>query len=110
MPKSHSRSRTVYLVLAVAGAVAPYVFFARFFAAEGVGLGFVSALFANDASGGFATDLLISSVVFWAYVFAEARQGAVRRPWLFVVVNLTIGLSCALPLFLWARGNTPARG
>jgi len=94
--------RTLYLVLAVVGAVAPYVFFVRFFASEGVA-GFVGALFVNGAAGGFTADLLLSSLVFWIFVFAESKRVAVKRPWVFVVVNLSIGLSCALPLFLWAR-------
>jgi hypothetical protein len=93
----------LFLRLAIFGAVAPYVFFLRFFATEGRAGDFVGALYANGAAGGFATDLLISSVVFWFWLFAEARRVGVARPWLYVVVNLTIGLSCALPLFLWAR-------
>lgn len=95
--------KSLYLVLAVAGAVAPYVFFARFFAAEGLTGDFVTACFANGAAGGITADLLVSSVVFWVFVFTEARRAGVGQPWVFVVVNLLIGLSCALPLFLWAR-------
>ena len=95
--------RTIYLVLAIIGAVAPYVFFMRFFGAEGLGGDFVGALFANGAAGGFTTDLLISSVVLWIFVFAEGRRVGVGRGWLYVLINLLIGLSCALPLFLWAR-------
>lgn len=97
-----SRS-SIYLTLAVLGAVAPYFFFLRFFAAEGLAGDFVGALFVNGAAGGFAADLLISSLVFWIYMLGEARRVGVTRPWIFVVVNLVIGLSCALPLFLWAR-------
>lgn len=26
-----------------------------------------------------------------------------RKPWLWVLLNCFVGLSCALPLFLWAR-------
>ncbi len=97
-----SRS-AAYLALAVAGAVAPYGFFVRFFAAEGLGGNFVGALFQNGAAAGFTTDVLLSSFVFWVYLFAEARRVGVGRPWVFVLVNLLIGLACALPLFLWAR-------
>jgi len=97
-----SRS-TVYLLLAVSGAVLPWVFFARFFATEGLAGDFIGALFANGAAGGFTADLLVSSVVFWIFLFPEARRVGVTAPWLFVAVNLLIGLSCALPLFLWRR-------
>lgn len=94
---------SIYLTLAVLGAVAPYFFFLQFFAAEGLAGDFVGALFVNGAAGGFSADLLISSLVFWIYMLGEARRVGVARSWIFVVVNLAIGLSCALPLFLWAR-------
>lgn len=106
-----SRS-SIYLLLAVAGGLLPWLFFARFFAVEGPGGDFVGALFANGAAGGFSADVLISSLVFWIFLFPEARRAGVGRPWIYVVVNLAIGLSCALPLFLWqreraARGRSP---
>ncbi len=95
-----SRS-SIYLLLAMAGAVLPWFFFAEFFAAEGASGNFVGALFANGAAGGFTADLLISSLVFWIFLFPTARRAGVGHPWVFVVINLLIGLSCALPLFLW---------
>jgi hypothetical protein len=55
--------KSLYLMLAIVGAVVPYGFFFGFIAAEGLNLsGFVSALFANGPAGGFTADLLISSV------------------------------------------------
>lgn len=95
--------RTLYLLLAAFGTVLPYVFFFTFFQAEGPGGDFVGALFVNGAAGGFTVDLVVSSLAFWLFLFAEARRTGVRRPWIFLLLNLLIGLSCALPLFLWAR-------
>ena len=93
--------KNVYLILAIAGAVVPYLFFFGHFSAEGVDLGgFLRAVFANGAAGGFTADLLISSLVFWIYMFT-ATEGP--KPWLFIVLNLTIGLSCALPAYLYGR-------
>ena len=97
--------RAIYLVLAIVGAVIPWFFFYGFFQAEGLGGDFVGSLFVNGAAGGFSADVLISSVVFWIFLFPEARRAGVPRPWIFVVLNLLIGLSCALPLFLWARAG-----
>ena len=91
--------KNIYLVLAIVGAVVPYVFFLDFFAASGVDLGgFVGALFVNGAAGGFAADLLITSAVFWIYLFSRSEGPS---PWPFIVLNLTIGLSCALPAYLY---------
>ena len=96
--------KTAYLVLAIVGALIPYGFFVQHFASEGVSLpGFVSALFANPAAGGFTADLLISSLVFWIAMFQQRSRADGPGPWLFVALNLTIGLSCSLPAYLYAR-------
>ena len=93
--------KNLYLVLAIVGAIVPYVFFINFFSSEGVDLFlFVVGLFANGAAGGFSADLLISSFVFWIFMFNRKNSGP--KPWAFIALNLTIGLSCALPAYLWA--------
>ncbi len=92
--------KRIYLVLAVAGAVLPYVFFIDFIADAGLDLpAFAAALFVNGAAGGFTADLLISSIAFWVYLFSRADG---PRPWLYIALNLLIGLSCALPAYLYA--------
>ena len=94
--------KTVYLIAAIAGAIIPLLFFANFAAAEGVSpVAFVQALFVNGAAGGFTADLLISSFVFWIYMFSQQSRGP--KPWLFIALNLCIGLSCALPAYLYAK-------
>ncbi len=96
----------VYLVLAVVGAVVPYIFFLRHMAAAGLDPGtFVAAAFATLVGGGVAADLLISSLVFWVYLFAAGEGG--RATWL-IPINLLIGLSCALPLYLYVRARAAA--
>ena len=90
----------LYLILAVLGAVIPYVFFAQFLFEYDVG-DFPRALFVNGAAGGFTADLLISSAVFWAFLW----QKKARRAWIYIVINLTIGLSCALPAFLYVESR-----
>ena len=92
--------KNLYLILAVIGAVVLYLFFFQFFGQVGIDLpAFIGALFTNGAAGGFTADLLITSFVFWVYMF-NRREGP--APWLFVALNLTIGLSCALPAYLYA--------
>ena len=96
--------KTVYLLMAIVGAVVPYLFFGSFFMAEGFDvLLFAQSVFANGAASGFAADLFISSFVFWAFMFSRQQSGP--KPWVFIVLNLTIGLSCALPAYLWANEN-----
>ena len=96
--------KTLYLVLAIVGAVLPYAFFIQHFTTEGVGIsGFVAALFANPAAGGFTADLLFTSLVFWIFMFHQRSRQNGPRPILFIVLNLLVGLSCAFPAYLYAR-------
>jgi hypothetical protein len=96
-----------YLITAILGAVIPYFFFIQHFVTDGVSLGgFVGGVFATPAASGFAADLLITSFVFWVVMYVRQRQGKGPNPILFIVVNLFIGLSCALPAYLYVI--TPA--
>ena len=96
--------KTLYLVLALVGAVVPYIFFMQHFSSEGIGLvGFVRALFANPAASGFTADLLITSSIFWVFMFQQRKRGKGPSPVIFILLNLLIGLSCAFPAYLYAR-------
>ena len=96
--------KTVYLLVAVVGTVIPYSFFLQHFQSAGFSIGaFARALFANGAAGGFAADLVISSLAFWIVMFKESRKGTGPGPAVFMTLNLLIGLSCALPAWLYAR-------
>lgn len=95
--------KNIFLSLAILGALLPWILFLQFFQAEGIGGDFLGALFANGASGGFTVDLILSSLVFWIFLFREGRLKRMRPLWPYVLINLFIGLSCAFPLFLWAR-------
>ena len=106
--------RHLYLVLAVIGFVAPYYFFISFLTAHGLnGKAFVQQLFGTQISTFFAVDLLLSSLVFIRYLRQETTRYAIGGSWLFVIALLTVGLSFALPLFLYVReshreARTPA--
>jgi hypothetical protein len=98
------KMKHIYLAAAILGAIIPGIFFFQFIQLNGVDLpAFISALFVNGAAGGFSADLLISSFVFWAYMFQQVRVHAGPKPWLFMALNLGIGLSCALPAYLYAK-------
>jgi len=98
------RAKHLYAALAVAGLVLPYAFFLRFLAAHGPdGREFLRELFGTPISAFFAADLLISAVVFLVFLGREAVRPAVPRRWIYVLALLTVGLSLALPLFLFAR-------
>ncbi len=101
--------KNIYLALAIVGAIVPYTFFLPFLQANGLLLqDFTGALFANGAARGFTADLVISSLVFWLYMFNRRRAGAGPQPIAFILINLLIGLSCALPAYLYVRERQAA--
>lgn len=93
-----------YLIGAILGALIPYAFLIQFFVQNGFDLPlFVQQLFANPAAAMFTADLLITSFVFWGFLFHEGRRLQMSNLWIYVVLNLLVGLSLALPLFLYFR-------
>lgn len=96
--------RMFYLVMAVVGTVVPWIFFAGFIGQSGFNVSlFVQSLFVNGAAGGFSADVLISILVFWVWSYADARQLQVRHRWVVLPAGFTVGLSLALPLYLYLR-------
>lgn len=99
--------KNIYLLLAILGGIIPYLFFFQFIQIEGLNIPlFVESLFVNGAAGGFSADLLFTSFVFWLFMFVESKKSNTPKPYLFIVLNLTIGLSCALPAYLYERMRT----
>ncbi len=98
--------KNTYLSLAVAGTILPYIFFVQFLTSADTNLGaFTSQLFATPPASGFTTDLLVTSLAFWVWSFQEAKALKMSRWWVYPLVNLMIGLSCAFPLFLSMRAR-----
>jgi hypothetical protein len=96
--------KKLYLLLAIIGAFVPDFFFFQFIQAEGWNIkAFISALFANGAAGSFTVDLLYSSFIFWLFMFQQVKESSGPKPYLFIVLNLAMGLCCAMPAYLYAR-------
>jgi len=93
-----------YLIIAILGTIIPYVFLFQFFIQNGLDVGlFLQQSFANPAASMWVADLLISSLAFWGFLFSEGRRRGMSNLWLYVILNLFVGLSLALPLFLYFR-------
>src|SRR4051794_17140038 len=101
------QNRGIYLALAVIGAIVPAVLLGAFVVDNRIGdVG--DAIFGNAAAAAVMADLSISSIVFWVWLWREApRVGT--SPWPFVIGNLLVGLSFALPLFLYVRAGRAVR-
>jgi hypothetical protein len=99
--------KKLYLLLAILGAVLPLSQFIPFLTKHGLDLKlFFTFLFSNSVSGFFGMDVIVSSVVLWLFVFSEGRRLRMRHLWVYVVCNLAVGVSLALPLFLLFRERT----
>ena len=96
--------KNIFLVLSWVGLVLPYWFLFKFLTTNGLNVALlIQQLFANDISTFFAVDLIISTIIFWIYMASEAINLQMKNWWLYILASLTIGLSFALPLFLYFR-------
>jgi hypothetical protein len=96
--------RHLYLSLAVVGLLLPMSQFINFLAKYGMNVRYMlELLVANSISRFFVLDLVITALVFLVYVVVEGKHLGMRFIWIYILLTLCIGLSFALPLFLFAR-------
>jgi len=93
--------KNIYLILTIIGFIAPYYFFLQVRTFD------MKTLFQQFSTSavlsGIAMDLLVSVLVFWFFMFTEASKLQMKAPWVYVLATLLVGLSFALPLFLYFR-------
>jgi hypothetical protein len=103
----------LFLITAILGAALPLSYLSPFLATHGLDIPLLfRQLFENNVSAFFGTDVIVSSVALWLLLFSEGRRRGMRNLWLYVVCNLAVGVSLALPLFLFFRErklNTESR-
>ncbi len=93
----------VYIILAMIGFIAPYYFLISFLLAHGFDLQLlIQQLFGTPISSFFAVDLIVSSIVFIVYL---SQEEGIKRKWVYLIALFAVGLSLALPLFLFARAG-----
>jgi Protein of unknown function DUF2834 len=110
--------KNIYLFLCIFGAAIPYSQFVPWMLENGVHIGLlVRQLFANRISAFFGLDVIVSSVVLLVFMRVEGTLARVRFRWLPIVGLCAVGVSLALPLFLYLRERaleeneaTPQRG
>src|SRR5512139_1813150 len=93
--------KNIYLILTIIGFIAPYYFFLQ---VREFDLRELFQMFsASKILSGIAMDLLVSVIAFWFFMFTEARKLQMKNAWLYLLATLLVGLSFALPLFLYFR-------
>jgi hypothetical protein len=99
-----STMKLLYLLAAILGAALPLSQLIPFLKSHGLDLTlFFTLLFSNSVSAFFGMDVIVTSLVLWIFVFSEGRRLGMRHLWLYVICNLVVGASLALPLFLLFR-------
>ena len=93
----------VYLALFIIGTVVPLTAFIPWVIDHGLDISrMVEELFVNRISAFFGIDVIVSTIVLWVFINWEGRRVGVPM-WPAVVASVTIGVSSALPLFLFLR-------
>lgn len=92
-----------YLVAAIIGAIMPYATYFGYLAYVPGASGAMSLAFGSPIAAATLVDFTISCLVFWPFLFIESKRHHIRYPIFYVVTNVLIGLSFALPAFLYMR-------
>jgi hypothetical protein len=96
--------KPLYLILAVAGFVHPYYFIYRFYASGETNFLAAGIELSSTGIGALvAADLLVSVLASWTFFYFEARRLRLARWWLYPLATVAVGLSFALPLFMYFR-------
>ncbi len=101
--------RALLLILALAGFVLPWWFNLRYLSGGGslVPGAFFGAAFANPLTAAITIDVYLAAAAFCIGVAKDAEAGP--RRWWAVPLTFGVGLSLALPLYLWWRSAPPRR-
>ncbi|NJM61570.1 MAG: DUF2834 domain-containing protein [Oscillatoriales cyanobacterium RU_3_3] len=102
---SFNSMKPVYLLLAIAGSIVPWFWLLQDPTALLSPTLFLQRAFANNIAAALTSDLLISAIAFFCFTWIELKRLGTSRLWLLIYVGLTfgVGLSCALPFFLYRR-------
>ncbi len=95
--------RTVYALLCLLGTLWPLSWLWPWLAEHGFDLSLpVRQAFATPIAGFAWADVLVSGVAVIVLMAVEGRRLGMRRWWL-PLLGLSVGVSLALPWFLWLR-------
>jgi hypothetical protein len=104
------KPKTIYLILCFVGIALPYWQFLPWLAANGMNFPlFFHQLFANRIGGFFGMDVIVSAIALMMFARFETGRIPASARWLTLAAILCVGVSLALPLFLYLRERTIER-
>jgi hypothetical protein len=96
--------RRFYLIAAIIGALLPLSQFVPWVTTNGLNLPYMAQLaFGNGIAAFGWLDVLISGAVLLMFMWVEGTRLGLRYLWLPTLGLCLVGVSFALPLFLWMR-------
>lgn len=101
--------KKTYLILAIIGTILPNIFVIRESIESGNYLLYThpidtfNAMFINNISAAFITDLLFIVVLFLVWSFIESKKCKIKNIFLVWVYTFAFGIAGGLPLFLYLR-------
>ncbi len=99
--------KTVYFILFLVGSVIPTYFFIQFLNENSLDPdAFIKAVFGTNPSSNFASQVFISLVAFFVFMFSESSKNHLVRNILLMILTFAVGLSSSLPLYLYLREKT----
>jgi Terpene cyclase DEP1 len=94
--------KTIYFLLFLLGSIVPIYFFGRFLNEHSLDPNaFAKALFATNPAANFSSQVFISCLVFWVYMFSKSKGKYLVRNIFLMILTFAVGLSSSLPLFLY---------
>lgn len=101
------KPKTIYLILCFLGLILTYWQFVPWVAQNGLNMPlFFHQLFANRISAFFGMDVFVSAAALLVFMRTEGRKLQIPARWLPVAALILVGVSLALPLFLYLRERT----
>ena len=104
------KPKTLYLALCLLGFILPYAEFVPWVLQHGLNLTlFARELLSTRIGAFFGMDVIVSAMALIVFTRVEGKRAGVRARWLVIVALLMVGVSLALPLFLYLREAAPER-
>lgn len=101
--------KVFYVFAMFLGTILPWYFFGSYFFENGLNIvGFVSGVFSTQPATGFTIDVLLSIAVFLVWSYKDSQAHNIRNWWLVIPACCSVGLSLALPLYLYIRETNKA--
>ena len=96
--------KNIYLFISVMGIIVPYAAFFPWLVQHGLALNLLfHAAVAHPVSAFAWADVLISGAALLAFIFFEQKRSPVRYYWLPIIGLFCVGVSFALPFYLYLR-------